>query len=65
MEYFGIFLILVAAALGLAGQHFRGPSRAPRNTATMRAIHFDPPGAAGVLVAAAGVFIFATSISSR
>jgi len=65
VENFGIFLILVAAALGLVGQHFRGPSRAPRSTATMRAIHVVPPGAAAVLVAAAGVFMFATSISSR
>lgn len=62
MEYFGIFLILVAAALHMVGRHSRGPNREPRTTATMRAVYVIPPGAAAVMVAAAGLFIFATTL---
>lgn len=65
MEYFGIFLILVAAGLGLVGPHVDKPARQPRNMANMRRILFVPAGAAAFLIAAAGFFIFVTSISSR
>lgn len=65
MEYFGIFLILVAAGLRLLGGHVAGPDRQPQTTATFRGVHAVPPGAAAFLVAAAGVFIFATSIGLR
>jgi hypothetical protein len=65
MEYFGIFLILVAAALDLFRRHSSRSTRTPRSTATMRVVYVIPPGAAAVMVAAAGVFIFATSITSR
>lgn len=65
MEYVGILLILVAAGLRLVGQHLAKPGPRPRTTATMRAVHSVPPGAAALLMAAAGVFIFVTSISSR
>jgi hypothetical protein len=65
MEYFGIFLILVAAALDLFRRHSYRPTREPRSTPTMRAIYVIPPGAAAVMVATAGVFIFVTSINSR
>lgn len=36
-----------------------------QSTATMRAVYVIPPGAAAVMVAAAGLFIFVTSIDSR
>jgi hypothetical protein len=65
MEYFGVFLILVAAALDLFRRHSGRPPRETPNTPTMRAVYVIPPGAAAVMVAAAGVFIFATSINSR
>ena len=65
MEYFGIFLILVAAGLRLLGHHLAKPGPQPRNTATMRGIPSVPPGAAAFLVAAAGIFIFVTGIISR
>lgn len=54
-------MILVAAALQMVG---RGPAR-ERPAPTMRAVYLIPPGAAAVLVAAAGVFIFVTGIDSR
>jgi hypothetical protein len=65
MEYLGVFLILVAAALSLFGHHSGRPTRAMQSTATMRAFYVIPPGAAAVMVAAAGLFIFVTSIDSR
>ncbi|WP_423183557.1 hypothetical protein [Arthrobacter sp. NyZ413] len=65
MEYLGLFLILVAAGLRLMGRHFAAADRQPRSTATFRGLLAVPPGAAAFLVAAAGVFIFATSISTR
>ena len=61
MEYFGVFLILVAAALQMVG---RGPAR-ERPVPTMRAVYVIPPGAAAGLAAAAGVFIFLTNVDSR
>lgn len=64
MEYFGIFLILVAAALGLVGPHLSKPDRQPRNLANMRNILFVPSGPAAFLIAAAGFFIFVMNISS-
>ena len=65
MEYFGIFLILVAAGLGLVGPYVGKTARQPRNMANMWGIPFVPSGAAAFLIAAAGFFIFVTSISSR
>lgn len=65
MEYFGIFLILVAAGVGLVGPHVGKPARSLRNMANMWGILFIPSGAAAFLIAAAGFFIFVTSISSR
>ncbi|MBU8867751.1 hypothetical protein [Paenarthrobacter aromaticivorans] len=63
MAYLGIFLILVAAGLRLAGWHISGPSRQVRATASFRGVHAVPLGAAVFLVAASGVFIFAVGIS--
>lgn len=63
MEYVGIFLILVAAGLRLVHQHMAKPGPRPRTTATMMGVHSVPPGAAALLMAAAGVFIVVTSIS--
>ncbi len=65
MDYFGIFLILVAAGLRLVGHHLIKQNRPRPTTATMWGIHSVPPGAAALLVASVGIFIFATSISSR
>lgn len=65
MEYFGVFLILVAAGLHLVGRHSDGPTREARSAPTMRAVYVVPPGAAAVMVAAAGLFIFVTSINTR
>ncbi|MBT8163306.1 MULTISPECIES: hypothetical protein [Arthrobacter] len=65
MEYLGLFLILVAAGLRLMGRYFAGADHQPRSTATFRGLHAVPPGAAALLAAAAGVFIFTTSISTR
>jgi hypothetical protein len=64
VEYFGIFLILVAAGLGLIGPHMGKPARQPQNTANVRGILFVPSGPAAFLIAVAGFFIFVTSISS-
>ena len=67
MEYFGVILILLAAGLHLVSLHsdaFRS-NQAPRKTATMRAMHTVPPGAAAIMMAVAGLFIFVTSINSR
>jgi hypothetical protein len=63
VEYFGIFLILVAAALGLIGPYMGKPSRKQQNIAHMRGILFVPSGPAAFLMAAAGFFIFVTNIS--
>ncbi len=63
MAYLGIFLILVAAGLRLAGGHLAGPSREPWVTSSFRGVHAVPLGAAAFLVAASGVFIFAVGIS--
>jgi hypothetical protein len=63
--YLGIFLILVAAGLRFVSHHLVKNARQPRTTATMRGIPGVPPSAAAFLVAAAGIFIFVTSISSR
>jgi hypothetical protein len=65
VEYLGIFLILVAAGLGLVGPHLGKPARQLRNMANVRGILFVPSGPAAFLVAAAGFFIFVSSISSR
>lgn len=63
MVYVGIFFILVAAGLRLAGGHFAGSSREARATASFRGVHAVPLGAAAFLVAASGVFIVAAGIS--
>ena len=63
MVYVGIFLILVAAGLRLAGGHFAGSSRETRATASFRGVHAVPLGAAAFLVAASGIFIVAAGIS--
>ncbi|MFK0003111.1 hypothetical protein ACIQTZ_14155 [Paenarthrobacter sp. NPDC090520] len=63
MVYLGIFLILAAAGLRLAGGHFAGSSREARSTASFRGVHAVPLGAAAFLVAASGVFIAAAGIS--
>ena len=65
MVYLGIFLILVAAGLRLAGRHFAGPSREARATASFRGVHAVPVEAAAFLVAASGVFIFVVGISTE
>lgn len=65
MEYFGIFLILVAAGLRLVSPHLSGAARQPRRTPTFRGVHAVPPGAAAFLVALAGIFIVVVGISSR
>ncbi|AFR28728.1 MULTISPECIES: hypothetical protein [Micrococcaceae] len=65
MEYVGIFLILIAAGLRVIGDHMANSAQQPRTTASMRGIPSVPPRAAAFLVAAAGIFIFVTSISSR
>ncbi|WP_054808182.1 MULTISPECIES: hypothetical protein [Micrococcaceae] len=65
MEYFGVFLVLVAAGLRLVGDHLAKPGPQPRATATMRGVHSVPPRAAALLIAASGIFIFVVSISSR
>ncbi|MFJ4210186.1 hypothetical protein ACIPY2_17165 [Paenarthrobacter sp. NPDC089675] len=61
--YVGIFLILAAAGLRVAGRHYAGPSRETRATASFRGVHAVPLGAAAFLVAASGIFIVATGIS--
>jgi hypothetical protein len=63
MEYVGIFLVLVAAGLSLISGHVSRPDRPPTETTTFRVIPAIPPGPAAILVGAAGVFIFVTSIS--
>jgi len=65
VEYFGIFLILVASAVGWIGPHLTKPDRQPGTATNIRRILFVPSGAAAVLVAVAGFFIFVTSIGSR
>lgn len=65
MEYFGIFLILVAAGLGLIGPHLSKPARQPQNLANMRGILFVPSGPAAFLIAVSGFFIFVMNIGSR
>ncbi|MGO4584012.1 hypothetical protein AB4Z38_09010 [Arthrobacter sp. 2RAF6] len=66
MEYVGLFLILVAAGLRLLGRHFFARAgRQPRSPGTFYGIYAVSPGAAAFLVAAAGVFIFFTSIGTR
>lgn len=65
MEYFGIFLILLAAGLSLLGRRSTRAARQPRPTATWRVIPAVPPDVAAFLVALAGIFIFATSTNMR
>ena len=64
MEYFGIFLILVAAGLGLVGPHVGKSARQSQNMPNMRPVLVVPSGAAAFLIAASGFFIFVTSISA-
>ncbi|WP_347109647.1 hypothetical protein AAHB33_03220 [Paenarthrobacter sp. S56] len=62
MEYVGIFLILVAAGLRVVSRHLTGTAR--REPATsFRAVHAVPPNATALLLAAAGFFIFLTSLN--
>ncbi|BCW52376.1 hypothetical protein [Arthrobacter sp. StoSoilB13] len=62
MAYVGIFLILVAAGLRLAGRHL-GASQKAHSMASFRGVHAVPLGAAAFLVAASGIFIFAVGIN--
>jgi hypothetical protein len=65
VEYFGIFLILVAAALNLVAPLFGKNAFRTRTRAAVRAVPEISPGVAAALIAVSGVFIFVTSISSR
>jgi hypothetical protein len=65
VEYFGVFLVLVAAALNLLAPYMDKDAQKTRSRPTLLTVPDIPPGAAAVLIAVSGVFIFVVGIYSE
>jgi len=65
VEYFGVFLVLVAAALNFVAPYMDENAKKTRSRPNLLTVPTIPPAAAAALIAVSGVFIFVVGIDSK